>query len=192
LFVAKSAFAAFLILSVGLTNEPYPLLPRHLTLVAALTVGIPGFFLALAPSHGPWGTDKFLREVSRFAIPAGIAAGLGVLSAYLFALNVVGLSLVDARTVATSVLVLVGLYFVFVLEATDRIRTFAVGVLCLTLLFLYVLVLIFDGARGFFDLHFPGFWSLVAVFGGTGLAIAGLVLTDDRFVPEGLRGRLRF
>ena len=111
---------------------------------------------------------------------------------YLFALNVVELRLVDARTVATSVLVLVGLYFVFVLEASDRVRTFAVGVLCLTLLVLYVLVLVFDGTRTFFDLHFPGFWSLVAVLGGTGLAIAGLVLTDDRFVPEGLRGRLSF
>ena len=192
LFVAKSAFAAFLILSVGLTNEAYPLLPRHLTLAAALTVGIPGFFLALAPSHGPWGTEKFLREVSRFAIPAGIAAGLGVLSAYLFALNVVGLSLVDARTVATSVLVLVGLYLVFVLEASDRKRTVAVGALCLALVGLYVAVLVLDGTRAFFDLHFPGFWSLVGIVGGTGLAVAGLVLTDDRFVPEGLRGWLRF
>ena len=31
LFVTKSAFAAVLILSVGLTPTAYPLLPRHLT-----------------------------------------------------------------------------------------------------------------------------------------------------------------
>ena len=90
LFVAKSTFAAFLILSIGLTETAYPLLPRHLTLAATLTVGIPAFFLALAPSAGPWRTSGFLRDVGRFAVPAGTAAGLGVLSAYLFALNVVG------------------------------------------------------------------------------------------------------
>ena len=52
LFVAKSAFAFFLVLSIGLTPQAYPLLPRHLTLAAALTIGIPAFFLALAPSEG--------------------------------------------------------------------------------------------------------------------------------------------
>ena len=101
LFVTKSAFAAFLILLIGLTETAYPLLPRHLTLAATLTIGIPGFFLALGPSEGPWSTAGFLREVARFAIPAGTAAALGVLSAYHFALNVAQLPLVEARTVAT-------------------------------------------------------------------------------------------
>jgi P-type E1-E2 ATPase len=184
LFVAKSAFAAFLILSIGLTETAYPLLPRHLTLAASLTVGIPGFFLALAPSAGPWRPDRFLREVSRFSIPAGTAAGLGVLSAYLFALNVVGLSLEDARTVATTVLVLVGLYLVLALEASAGVRSAAVSGLCLAMLLLYVLVVAFEGTRHFFELDVPGFWSLVGILGGTGLAIVGLVLTDDRFVPD--------
>jgi magnesium-transporting ATPase (P-type) len=192
LFVAKSAFAVFLILSVGLTETAYPLLPRHLTLAATLAVGIPSFFLALAPSEGPWKTDRFLREVSRFSIPAGTAAGLGVLSAYLFALNVVGLSLLESRTVATSVLVVVGLYLVYVLEATGRSRSLAVGALCAGLGLLYVGVLALGSMREFFELDVPGFWSIVAILGGTGLAVAGLTLTDDRFVPEGLRARLRF
>src|SRR5262249_8846961 len=52
LFVTKSAFAVFLIASIGLTPTAYPLLPRHLTLAASLTIGIPAFFLALAPSRG--------------------------------------------------------------------------------------------------------------------------------------------
>ena len=63
LFVTKSVFAAFVIVAIGITPVDYPLLPRHLTLVGALTVGIPAFFLALAPSEGPWRTDDFLREV---------------------------------------------------------------------------------------------------------------------------------
>ena len=110
LFVAKSVFAAFLILSIGVTPQEYPLLPRHLTLAATLAVGIPAFFLALAPSEGPWRTEGFLREVGRFAVPAGVAAGLGVLSSFLISVNVLDVALVEARTVATTVLVVVGLY----------------------------------------------------------------------------------
>src|SRR5207248_513705 len=53
LYVTKSAFAAFLILTIGTSSESYPLLPRHLSLAASLTIGIPTFFLALAPSSGP-------------------------------------------------------------------------------------------------------------------------------------------
>jgi P-type E1-E2 ATPase len=185
LFVTKSAFAAFLILLIGLTETAYPLLPRHLTLAATLTIGIPGFFLALGPSEGSWSTDGFLREVARFAIPAGTAAALGVLSAYHFALNVVQLPLVEARTVATSVLVLVGLYFVLVLEsAGTRRRRNAVGALCAAMLLLYVLTLSLAGMRDFFDLVVPGFWSLVAIALGTSLTITGLVFTDDRFVAD--------
>jgi len=192
LFVAKSAFAAFLILSIGLTDEEYPLLPRHLTLAAGLTIGIPAFFLALAPSTGPWWTERFLREVARFAIPAGTAAGLGVLSAFLFALNVVGLDLVEARTVATTVLVVVGLYLVLALEASGGRRGLLVSGLCAVLFALYLLVVAWGGTRGFFELAVPGAWSVVAVLGGSVLAIGGLVLTDERFIPRlGWAERLR-
>jgi cation-transporting P-type ATPase E len=184
LFVAKSAFAAFLILSIGLTETPYPLLPRHLTLAAGITIGIPAFFLALAPSTGPWRSPGFLREVARFAIPAGTAAGLGVISAYLFALNVVDLPLVEARTTATTVLVVVGLYLVVALEAAGRRRGVAVSALCASLALLYGLVIAFDATRHFFDLAVPGPWSLVAVAGGIVLAVGGLALTDQRFVPD--------
>ncbi len=145
---------------------------------------MPGFFLALAPSSGPWQTTRFLREIARFAIPAGTAAALGVLSAYHFSLSVVGLRLVEARTVATSVLVLVGLYLVLALEASGRRRALAVGVLCAALLLVYLVVLAADATRSFFDLVAPGPWAVVAILGGTGLAVAGLALTDERFVPR--------
>ena len=183
LFAAKSAFAAFLILSIGLTKEPYPLLPRHLTLAATLTVGIPAFFLALAPSSGPWRTEGFLREVGRFAVPAGTAAGIGVLSSYLFALNVAGVPLDEARTAAVSVLIGIGLYLVVALEATPGSRRLWVFGLVAGLVAAYFVVLAADGLRHFFGLTTPGPWGFLAVAGGTGIAIAGLVLTDDRFLP---------
>ncbi len=185
LFVAKAVFAAFLILSVGLTPTAYPLLPRHLTLAAGLTVGLPAFFLALAPSAGPSRTAGFLREVARFAVPAGTAAGLGVTAGYLFSLNVLSVPLVEARTVATTVLVAVGLYLVLALEATGRRRTAAVGVLCAAMAALYGVVLALPWARDFFALAVPGPAALATALVGAAIAVGGLALTDERFLPYG-------
>jgi cation-transporting P-type ATPase E len=183
LFVTKSVFAAVLILSVGLTPTPYPLLPRHLTLAATLTIGIPAFFLALAPSVGSFRIEGFLREVARFAVPAGTAAGLGVISSYLFALNVADLGLLESRTVATTVLIAVGLYLILALEATGPRRGPAVSVLCAALGGLYLVVLAVPGLRSFFELDVPGLGMVLISAAGAGLAIGFLWLTDDRFVP---------
>ena len=155
LFVTKSAFAAVLILTIGIAPTTYPLLPRHLTLAASLTVGIPAFFLALAPSDGTWRSAGFLRDVTRFALPAGTAAALGLVSSYLFAFEVLNLPRVEARTVAVTVMVIVGLYFILVLEASGRARAAAVGGLCALLFALHWLVLAFAGTRDFFELASP-------------------------------------
>jgi magnesium-transporting ATPase (P-type) len=183
LFVTKSAFAAFLVLSIGLTPTAYPLLPRQLTLAASLTIGIPGFFLALAPSTGRYSSQGFLRELARFALPAGTAAGLGVLSSYGFALNVLDLRLTAARTVAVTVLVIVGLYLILALEVSGRVRGAAVSMLCLVLLIGYLLVLLVPFAREFFLLASPSIAVVVPALAGAALAIAGLAVLDDRFIP---------
>ncbi len=186
LFVAKAVFAAFLILSIGLTPTAYPLLPRHLTVAASLTVGIPAFFLALAPSEGPWRVEGFLREVGRFAVPAGVAAGLGVLASYLVTLNVLDAGLVEARTAALTTLILVGLWLVLALEAREGKRAAWVALLCAALLAAYVAMLALPGLRSFFDLATLGPASELAALVGAGLSIGFLWSTDDRFVP--LRG----
>jgi cation-transporting ATPase E len=187
LFVAKSAFAMFLILSIGLTPQAYPLLPRHLTLAAALTIGIPTFFLALGPSEGRYRTERFLFDVARFAVPAGTAAGLGVLASFVFARNVGRLPLAESRTIATTVLVLVGLYLLLALEATSRRRASAVGTLAGAMLVLYAFVVALPGMRDFFALTVPGAGGVFIALAGSALAVAGLWLTDDRFVPGALR-----
>jgi magnesium-transporting ATPase (P-type) len=187
LFVAKSALAAFLILTVGLSSESYPFLPRHLTLASAITIGIPAFFLALAPSAGEWRTQGFLRELARFAIPAGTAAGLGVVASFLLAINLIEMSELRARTVATTVLVAVGLYLVFVLEASSRVRDWTVGGLCLVLFALYLVVLALPGWRDFFEVAVPDPAIIICSIAGTALAVTGLALTDERFLPARLR-----
>jgi len=183
LFVTKSVFAAFLIVAIGITPADYPLLPRHLTIVGTLTVGIPAFFLALAPSEGPWRTEGFLREIGRFSVPAGVAAGLGVTTAYLIALNVFDLGLLQSRTAATSTLIIIGLYLVLALEATSLRRARLVGILCASLLAVYSAILVVPGLRRFFELAVPNPAALALIAVGSAITIGFLWLTDDRFIP---------
>ena len=45
-FVTKTVYAATI--AVGAAGITYPFFPRHLTIISTLTIGVPGFFLALA------------------------------------------------------------------------------------------------------------------------------------------------
>ncbi len=53
LFTTKSVWAAALAISIAALAVSYPILPRHLSLIDALVIGIPGFFLALGTEHAP-------------------------------------------------------------------------------------------------------------------------------------------
>ena len=90
LFVTKSVFAAFVIATFGLWTAEFPLLPRHLSLAATFTVGVPGFLLALGPGGGTTEQGSFLRRVLRFALPAGAVLGAATLTAYLAVADVPG------------------------------------------------------------------------------------------------------
>lgn len=186
LYVSKSAFAAFLILTVGTTATAYPLLPRHFSLVAALTIGIPTFFLALAPSAGPWRPSRFLRELGRFAIPAGVGAGVAVVASYQFALNALELSLIESRTVAATAVVLVGLFLVLALEGTARRRGKLVTLLCLVLGTFYALALALPVTRDFFELAVPTAAIVATAVVGSAIAIGGLLASG--FPPSGPDG----
>ena len=178
LYVTKSAFAAFLILTIGISSDAYPLLPRHLTLAAALTIGIPTFFLALAPSNGPWRPHGFVRAVSRFAIPAGALTGVGVIAGYLFARHDLDTSVADSRTVAVTVLVACGLYLVLALESEgSRRRSSLVGVMCGVLAALYVVAVLLPATRTFFELSELSVGMVVTAILASAVAIGALALS---------------
>jgi P-type E1-E2 ATPase len=177
LYVTKSAFAAFLILTIGIGSDAYPLLPRHLSLAASLTVGIPTFFLALAPSTGPWRPAGFVTAVARFAVPAGFVIGTGVVAAYLFALHDLNLSVADSRTVALTTLVANGLYLVMALEAGgSRRRSALVGGMCAVMAGLYVAALLIPASRSFFQLTAPDAEMIATSLLASGVSIAALAL----------------
>ncbi len=182
LFVTKSVFAALLILAFAVFGHDYPYLPRQLSLAATLTVGVPGFFLALAPSSGPWRPEDFVKGIARFAVPAGFALALGVSAAYATSLDLFDQSTAEARTVATSTLVGIGLGFVVALESGER-RRLAWGIAALMGVS-YVAVLVIPGMRNFFALTTIQPDMLVCAVAGTGLGL-GLFMPLWRILRRG-------
>ncbi|WP_421120090.1 HAD-IC family P-type ATPase [Aquihabitans daechungensis] len=113
LFISKNTYAFMLILLVSLAGLPYPFAPRHLTLISAVTIGIPAFALAFAPNTARY-RPGFLRRVLSFAVPAGIISSLSIFSAYFLA-RLEDLSKVERQTAATIAALCVSLWILAVL-----------------------------------------------------------------------------
>jgi cation-transporting ATPase E len=109
LFVTKTAYAALIAIAVGVAGAGYPFFPRHLTIISTLTIGVPGFFLALAPG-APRARPGFVRRVLEFAIPAGVAVAAAVLATDLIAHAVPGVSQEQARTASLLAAFAMGLW----------------------------------------------------------------------------------
>jgi cation-transporting P-type ATPase E len=114
LFLTKTMYASVLAVATGIARVPFPFLPRQLTLVSALTIGIPGFFLAFA-AEAPPTEPGFMARVAQFSIPAGFTAAIATFATYTVALHAHRVSAEQARTASTLVLGLVGLWIVSVL-----------------------------------------------------------------------------
>lgn len=84
-FLTKSFYAMIVSSATVIFAVAFPFLPRHLTLVSALTIGIPGFFLALMPNTERF-RPGFFRRVLLFAFPAGVIAALASFISYGIAL----------------------------------------------------------------------------------------------------------
>ena len=165
LFVTKTTYAALIAIVVIALAIPYPFLPRHLTIVSSLTIGIPAFFLALAP-NGQMYKPGFVRRVMRFAIPAGVIATITVLATYLVA-SAQDMTLKQERTLATLSLVILGLWILTLLTRPLTRGRWA-------LLFSLAALLCFGAAapfmRTFFALEFV---SIYAVLETLALAATG-------------------
>ena len=101
-------------LAVGVARLPFPFFPRHLTIVSSLTIGIPAFFLALAP-NATRARPGFVGRVLRFAGPAGLVAATATFVGYGLARIQPNVTLAEARTTATIVLFVVTLWVLDIL-----------------------------------------------------------------------------
>ncbi len=175
LFITKTVFTAVVGLAVAIPTGTFPLLPRQFTVASTVTIGIPAFLLALAPSSGPWRPERFLQSVARFAIPAGVAIGIGIIAGYLVARYGFDLGLSRSRTVATGIVVVCGLAVVMRLETEPGRRRLAVAGLCALMAGLFAVALIIPFLRNFYELATPSGEAVAAWALGTALGV-GMML----------------
>jgi cation-transporting ATPase E len=113
LFVIKNVYSGLLALAVSVARLPYPFLPRHLTIVSGLTIGIPAFLFALAPNTRRY-EPGFLRRVLTFSVPTGAIAAVGIFVGYVVA-RAQNIPRDQARAAATVVVMVIGLWVLVLL-----------------------------------------------------------------------------
>jgi cation-transporting ATPase E len=115
LFLVKNIYSLVLALITGITLAAYPLAPIQLTLISTLTIGVPGFVLALGPNKRRY-VPGFLRRVLRFAIPTGIVTGVVAYLGYsVTRLLDPSAGVAGGRTTATITVLIVSLWVLVVL-----------------------------------------------------------------------------
>ena len=175
LFVTKTVFTAVVGLAIAIPTGTFPLLPRQFSIASTVTIGIPAFMLALAPSSGPWRPEPYLRSVARFAIPAGVAIGIGIITGYLLARYGFDLGIGRSRTVATGIVVVCGLAVVIRLESEHGWRRVAIIGLCALMGLLFALALIVPFLRSFYELSTPTAQIVVAWALGTLIGVGTML-----------------
>ena len=180
LFITKAAYAVLLTALVGIAGSPFPFLPRQLTLIGTFSIGVPGFFLALAPNDALV-RPGFLTRVLRFSLPAGAVAGGVTFALYEVVRRMDDVSLEEARTAATATLLLLGLAILLLISRPWK--PWKAG-LAAAMAACYVLVMVWPFARDYFELDLPtaDAWVAVAIaaaIGAIGIAFATRVFTDD-------------
>lgn len=81
LFIIKNVYSLVLALLFTFLREPYPLMPKHMTVISVLSIGMPAFFLALAPNNKVY-IKGFMKRVLKFAIPVGVVSAIAMVLTY--------------------------------------------------------------------------------------------------------------
>ena len=164
LFLVKTVYSVLLAIFVVCWQVEYPFLPRHLTLLSTLTIGVPAFFLALAPNKER-ARPHFVRRVMRYSVPGGVVAAIATFVTYLIARHhYTGTGALDAETsAATLTLFLISMW---VLAIIARPYTWWRIALVAAMGLGFVLVLMVPWLQDFFALKLVGMtmpWIAVGI-----------------------------
>ncbi|MFD5795366.1 HAD-IC family P-type ATPase [Streptomyces diastatochromogenes] len=164
LFLVKTVYSVLLAVLVVCWQVEYPFLPRHLTLLSTLTIGVPAFFLALAPNKER-ARPHFVRRVMRYSVPGGVVAGVATFVTYLIARHhYTGPGALDAETsAATLTLFLISMW---VLAIIARPYTWWRVALVASMGVAFLFVLVVPALQSFFALKLVGVtmpWTAVGV-----------------------------
>ena len=158
LFLTKTVYAVLLSVATavvglaglaGLAGLRFPFLPRHLTLISILVIGVPGFFLALGPSTQRV-APGFVPRVLRFAVPAGVACAAAAFCSYLIARLDASGGLIADRTTALITLAAISLWVLALVARPYRWWRVALVVAMAAAMLLAFLI---PASRTFFELR---------------------------------------
>ena len=179
LFVTKTVYAAVLLASVGLAPIAFPFLPRHLSVTSSLTIGLPAFFLALAPSSGPVRREGVLRDLLAFAVPAGIVTAVTIATGDLLTRGPLDGSVAEGRSAAVILATAMGLAVVVEVERGPERRRVRLWVWPMLAGFVLLLTvgLLLPPIRDFFAVVVPGreTWGVIAACTAGGILGLGLI-----------------
>jgi cation-transporting P-type ATPase E len=176
LFVTKTVYAAIIAIVVGIAGISYPFFPRHLTIISTLTIGVPGFFLALAAGV-PRAQPGFTRRVLTFAIPCGVAVAAAVLGSYLIARGASGATVTQSQTAATLAAFAVGIWvLVLIARPLDWFKLALIAVMTAAMCLLLAVPL----SRRIFALQLPAGPVITAIVAVVLAAIVALTVWRRR------------
>lgn len=181
LFVTKSVYAFVLAVVVGVAGVPFPFLPRHLTLVSSLTIGLPAFLLALG-DQAPRLQPDYLKRLLLLTIPGGIATAAATSTTYVYARAVDDISREEATTGAAIALASCGLWILLrVARPLSKTRAAIVALSAVLVVAAFVVPI----AKDFFELSYPpsGVWAVALL---SVLAAGTVMEVSDRLVRRHL------
>ncbi|MCX5074103.1 HAD-IC family P-type ATPase [Streptomyces sp. NPDC054949] len=176
LFLTKTVYSVLLAVLVVCSQVEYPFLPRHLTLLSTLTIGIPAFFLALAPNKER-AKPHFVKRVMRYAIPGGVIAAIATFVTYLIARHhYSGPNALEAETSAATLALFLTSMWVLAIIARPYTwwRVALVGAMGAA----FLIVLVVPWLQEFFELKLVGAampWTAV------GIAVIAAALIEFTF-----------
>lgn len=172
LFLVKTIYSIVLALGVVLFSMPFPYLPRHMTYISALTIGIPAFVLSLPPNNTIY-RPGFLQRVLAFSLPSGVAIGSCTLLTSWLLPRLAGWAVKydaqDLRSLRTCCAILVFCLGILVLAKVSRPLNSWRGLLTLTLAAIGTIGAFIPPVAEFFQIYLPDDvlwrWLLVGLLG---------------------------
>ncbi len=159
LYLVKNIMSLFLALITMFAGFPYPFVGIQITLISALTIGIPSFVLALEPNH-ELVQGGFMKNVLRRALPGGLTNIVLIVGIELFTVAF-SFEHTSLSTLATAVMGFVGLLVLYYIsKPLDWKRWTLLGAMTVGMV---VAVIFFGGFFGLTPLDFQT-WLVIVVF----------------------------
>ncbi len=167
LFLTKNVYSTLLSIIISIAGWAFIFLPRHFTLISAITIGTPAFFLSFAPTAERY-RPGFLKRILSFSIPAGLVAAASAFTAGSLSNVHQGVPFSESRTMATLAIAIIGTWIIFELA---RPLTIWKGVLLGAMVLAILIVFTVPFFLRIFALDMPGIRLILQTLGIAGIGV---------------------